>query len=123
MALLGVEPKQRSQEQGDILDLRLSPKDTLRGLNISAMSPPRCEKGGNTTDENFDIMMKTMKRLIDRSSLDNRPPNIDKIEPQIKNPNFRRPPPPHIRQRGKISPRNVEDQEIRPPFIENFVDE
>ena len=31
-----VEPKWRSQEQGDNLDLRLVPKDTPSGLNISA---------------------------------------------------------------------------------------
>ena len=48
MASLGVETKQRSQEQGDSLDSRLAPKDTPSGLNISVTFPPRCVKGGNT---------------------------------------------------------------------------
>ena len=47
MAPLGVEPKRRSQEQGDSLDSRLAPKDTPSGLKISATFPPRCVKGGN----------------------------------------------------------------------------
>ena len=47
MASLGVEPKRRSQEQGESLDLRLAPKDTPSGLNILSMSPPMCVKGGN----------------------------------------------------------------------------
>ena len=43
---LGVEPKRRIQEQGDSLDSRLTPKETLSGLKIYAMWP-RCVKGGN----------------------------------------------------------------------------
>ena len=54
---------------------------------------------------------------MDRLAQDNRPPNIDKPENQIRNPNFRRTPPPQRNQR------NPEDQKIRPPFPENFVDE
>ena len=43
MDSLGVELKRRSQEQGDSLDLRLSPKDTPSGLKIST-TWPRCVK-------------------------------------------------------------------------------
>ena len=61
---------------------------------------------------------------MDRLELDNRPPNIEQTEPQIMNPNFRRPlPPPQIRQRDQRNPRNPEDQQIRPPFPKNYVDE
>ena len=53
MAPLGVDPKWRIQEQGDSLDSRLAPKDTPSGLNISALFPPRCVKGGNTPHHMF----------------------------------------------------------------------
>ena len=46
----------------------------------------------SSTNAKFDIMMKTMERLIDRLALDNMPPNRDQPEPQIRNPNFRIPP-------------------------------
>ena len=55
MDSLGVEPKRRSQEQGDSLDLRLSPKDTPSGLNILFMSPSRCVKGGNKLNAEFMV--------------------------------------------------------------------
>ena len=71
-------------------------------------------------------MMNTIDRFMDRLALDNRPPNMDQHEPQIRNPNFRRPPPPpsfQIRERDQRNPRNTKDQQIRPPFLENFVDD
>ena len=48
----------------------------------------------SSTDAKFDIMMNTMERLMDRLALNNRPPNRDQPEPQIRNPNFRISPPP-----------------------------
>ena len=51
-----------------------------------------------------------MERLLDRLDLDNRPPNKDQPDPQIRNPNFIRLPPPQIRKREKQNPMNVEDQ-------------
>ena len=54
---------------------------------------------------------------MDRLDLNNRPPNREQPENQIKNPNFRRPLPPPRNQR------NPDDQQIRPPFLENLVDE
>ena len=47
LASLGVEPKRRSQEQGDSLDSRLAPMDTPSGLKISATFPPKSVKGAN----------------------------------------------------------------------------
>ena len=61
---------------------------------------------------------------MDRLTMDNRPLNKEQNEPQIRNPNFRRPnpsPPPQIRQRDTRNPRNPDDQQIRPPFPENYV--
>ena len=61
---------------------------------------------------------------MDRLELHNRLPNKDYSKPQIRNHNFRRPPPPpQIRHRDQRNPRNVEDQQIIPPFLDNFFDE
>ena len=61
---------------------------------------------------------------MDRLTIDNRGFNREQAEPQIRNPNFRRPnplvPPPN-RQRDMRNPRNQEEQQIRPPFPENYV--
>ena len=73
--------------------------------------------------------MKNMERRMDILALDSRPQNMDHHEPQIINPNFRRRTPPQIRQRDQrdlrdqINQRNAEDQQVRPPFLDNFVDE
>ena len=66
-----------------------------------------------------------MDRLMDRLELDNIPPNKEQPEPKIRNTNFRRTPPPapQIMQRNQRNPINPEDQQIRPPFPDNYVDE
>ena len=68
-------------------------------------------------------MKRTMKKPMDKLALDNRPQSIDHPEPHIRNTNFRRPPPPHIRKREHSNPRNAKDWKIRPPFPYNYVDE
>ena len=45
-------------------------------------------------DAKFDIMMKTMDWLMDILKSNSMPPNREKPKPQIRNPNFTRPPPP-----------------------------
>ena len=48
----------------------------------------------------FEMMLKTMEKLMDRMTIYNRPLNREQNEPQLRNPNFRRPnppPPPQIR--------------------------
>ena len=60
------------------------------------------------------------------SALDNTPSNREQPETQLRNPNFRIPPPPPPPQNRKRDPRNLrnpKDQYIRPPFLENYVDE
>ena len=61
---------------------------------------------------------------MDRLELHNRLPNREYPEPETRNLNFRIPPPPsQIRHRDQRNPRNVEDQQIIPPFLDNFFDE
>ena len=78
----------------------------------------------STNDVKFEMMMKTMEKLMDRLTMDTRPFNREQGDPQIRNPNFRRPNPPvppQNRQRDQRNPRNQEEQPIRPPFPENYV--
>ena len=76
----------------------------------------------NSIDAKMDLMMKSMERLIDILSVDDRGQNVhrERNEPEIKNPNFRQPrqqtpQPPQILQREQ---RNNNDQ-VRPPFHQN----
>jgi hypothetical protein len=73
-----------------------------------------------SADIKLDMMVKTMEKLVERLTLDNRPPPRERQDPQVRNPNFRRPPVPQIRQRDQ---RNQGDQQIRPPFQENYVED
>ena len=41
----------------------------------------------SSNDAKFEMMMKTMERLMDRFDLDNGPPNREKIDCQIRNQN------------------------------------
>ena len=78
----------------------------------------------STTDIKFEMMLKTMEKLMDRLTMDNRAFNRKQVDPQIRNPNFRRPNPPvppQNRQRDQRNPRNQEEQPIHPPFPENYV--
>ena len=65
------------------------------------------------TDIKFDMILKTMENLMDRLIVDNRSFNRKQADPQIKNPNFRRPNPPmppQNRKRDMRNPRNQEEQ-------------
>ena len=78
----------------------------------------------SSNDVKFEMILKTMEKLMDRLTVDNGPLNIKHNEPQIRNLNFRRPnppPPPQIRQRDMRNPRNPDDQQIQPPFPKNYV--
>ena len=85
---------------------------------------PPTSTSSSSNDANFEMMMKTMEILMDMLDLYNIPPNREHPEPQVRNPNFRRPPPSQQnRKRDPRNPRNPEDQQIRPPFSENYVDD
>ena len=61
---------------------------------------------------------------MDKLTMEARPVNREQNEPHIRYTNFRRPIPPPLqpnRQRDVRNPRNQEDQQIRPPFPENYV--
>ena len=63
----------------------------------------------SSTDAKFDMMLKTMEKLMDKLTLDTRPFNREQGEPQIRNPNFKIPNPPVLpqnRQRDQRNPRN-----------------
>ena len=50
-----------------------------------------------SSNAKFDLMLKTMERIVDKLSLDNRPIVRDQPKSQIRNPNFRRSLVPQIR--------------------------
>ena len=63
---------------------------------------PYASTAVSSNDVKSEMMLKTMEKLMERLTVDNRPLNREQNEPQIRNPNFRRsnpPPPPQIRQR------------------------
>ena len=85
---------------------------------------PSASAATSSNDVKFEMMLETMEKMIYRLTVDNIPLNREHNEPLIKNRNFRRPnppPPPQIRKRDTRNPRNLDDQQIRPPFPENYV--
>ena len=70
-------------------------EDRRRQENQPSTSAP-----SSTSDVKFEMMMKTMERLMVRLALENRPPNREKPENQVRNPNFRRHPVPLRNQRN-----------------------
>ena len=64
------------------------------------------------SDVKFEMMLKTMEKLMDRLRVEAKPINRDQNEPQIRNPNFRRqvllPLQPN-RPRDVRNPRNQEE--------------
>jgi hypothetical protein len=59
----------------------------------------------------FDLMVKTMEKLVENLSLDNKPTTRDQIKLQLKNPNFRRLRVTQIKQRDH---RNQGDHQSNP---------
>jgi hypothetical protein len=54
-----------------------------------------------SSDEKIDLRMKTMERLMERISMENKPSTKDQTDFQPKNQNFRRAPVPQIRKRDQ----------------------
>ena len=78
----------------------------------------------SSSDIKFEMMLKTMEKLMDRRMVEDKLTNWEKNEPQIRNPNFRRPVSPPLqpnRPRDVRNPRNQEDHPIRPPFPKNYM--
>jgi hypothetical protein len=72
----------------------------------------------HSSEERFDLMMNTMEKLMERMSLDNNPNTREQAD--VPPRNQRRPVVSQIRQ---IDQRNQGDQQIRPPFQNNYVNE
>ena len=68
-------------------------------------------------------MMKALERLMVKLSSDEKNQMKNQHEPQVRNPNFRRQQGPPIPQVMPREPRNPNEQQIRPPFQQNLVDE
>ena len=64
--------------------------------------------------------MKTMDKMMDMLSIDNRPPLREHQEPEIRNLNFIRPATQQNRPR-EVRNHDENNQPIRAPFPENFV--
>ena len=64
----------------------------------------------STTDIKFEMMLKTMEKLMDRLTMDNRAFNREQVYPQIRNPNFRRTNPPILPQNRQRDMRNLRNQ-------------
>jgi hypothetical protein len=71
-----------------------------------------------SSEERFELMMKTMEKIMEKMSLDNKPNTREQDD--VPSMNKRRPIVPKIRQRDH---RNQADQQIRPPFQNNYVNE
>lgn len=82
---------------------------------------PQASTSQSSSDAKFDMMMRTMEKLMERLYVDERPPVREKNEAQIRNPNFRRPQGPHAPQILQRGQRNQNDQHVRPPFQEKIV--
>jgi hypothetical protein len=83
------------------------------------------EPSTSTADAKIDSLVRTMEIMVERLEItDRKPPRENQPGPQIRNPNFRRNPP-QMRQREPREQREQRglDQQIRPPFQENYVDE
>ena len=72
----------------------------------------------SSSNSKFDMMIKVMDKL----SIYERHPTRDHNEPNIRNPNFRRPQGPPSPQILQIGQRNQNDQ-VRPHFQEKLIDE
>lgn len=84
---------------------------------------PQASTSQSNSDPKFNMIMKTMERMMDTLSLGEKNQMKDENKPQVRNPYSRRQQGPLVLQvmpRGKINPN---EQQIRSPFQENLVDE
>ena len=84
---------------------------------------PQDSTSQSSLDSKFNMMMKTMQKIMDKFFVDHKNQMKDYNEPQVRNPNFRRWQGPHVPQFMLRGQRNPNQQPIRPPFQENLIDE
>ena len=51
---------------------------------------PQASTSQSSSDAKFNMMMKTMEKLMDKLFVDDKNQTKDQNEPQVRNPNFRR---------------------------------
>ena len=52
---------------------------------------PSTSSASSSNDIKFEMMLKTMEKLMDKLTMDTRLVNREQNEPHTRNPNFRRP--------------------------------
>lgn len=74
------------------------------------------EESFSSPDLKFGVMLKNMEKLVDKLT----PPRGEN-QPQVRNPNFKRP---LVAQNCPREQKTPEEQQpaVRPPFLESFVD-
>ena len=77
---------------------KMKNKDVDKRKNKEGISSP------SSYDSKFDSIMRTMEKLVDRLSLENKQVLVQHQDTQIRNPNFRRPLVPQARQRDQRNP-------------------
>lgn len=75
------------------VNLSDSNKTKQRGDDSRVKEEAQASTFQSSTDAKMDLMIKSMERLIDRFFVDDRGQNVnrERNEPQIRNPNFRKP--------------------------------
>jgi len=67
---------------------------------------PHASTSQSSSDSKFNMMMKTMEKLMDKLSADDKNQTENQNEPQVRSPNFRRQQGPHVPQVVSRAPRN-----------------
>ena len=123
-----------AQMRSDVVEVEINMMSSKRGryrVDPREQKKPKEESRASTSsDPKFDSLVKVMERLVDKLSIRDKPPAKDNV-PQIRNPNYRGPRqqdpnPPRIVQRGERipnDPNNGNNDQVRPPFQQNLVDE
>lgn len=84
---------------------------------------PQASTSQSNSKVKFNMMMKTMEKLMDKLFVDDRNQMKDQNETQVRNPNFGRQQGPHVPQIMPRGKRNPNEQQIRPPFQKNLAGE
>ena len=84
---------------------------------------PQASTSQSSSNAKFNMMMKTMEKMMDELSADDKNQMKDQNEPQVRNLNIRRQQGPLVPQVTPREKRNPNEQQIRPPFQENPIDE
>ena len=71
---------------------------------------PQASTSQSSSEAKFNMIMKTMEKMMETLSVDDKNQMKDQNEPQIRNPNFRRPQGPFVPQVMPRGQRNPNEQ-------------